>query len=113
MIATHDTYLLTVRVLNMTLAAVAAWANFRTAHRVPRRAAQRAVVGTLSAIYVCAYAWLIIFDNQVAWSRVMQGVSLTAWVTVWIWPPLLTVKISDEINAAIRAKLELERERDG
>lgn len=53
------------------------WSRMRTT---------RAMISAYSALYVIAYAWLLIFQDQVAWSHVMRGVSMVAWPLVWIGP---------------------------
>lgn len=68
----------------------------RTAH---------AAIAAVSGIYVVGYLWLLSGDvTGEAWSSVFRGISLVAWVVVWIIPALLSVKFSRELHRAIEER---------
>lgn len=76
-------------VVNAVAAAVAFGTNIvyaaRTAHRAGRLL--HAAIAVLAAIYSVSYVVLVSTDLQVVtWSSAMRGVSLLAWLIVWIGP---------------------------
>lgn len=65
------------------------WREFRWIHRT---------IGILAAAYGVGYlAVLFGFMDRLAWSRFFTGVSLFAWVIVWIYPPILARRVARDI----------------
>lgn len=51
--------------------------------------------GLLATIYMVAYVWLFFHPTRrLEWSRLMIGVSLTAWTLVWIYPAWQTLRLT-------------------
>lgn len=47
----------------------------------------RRAVASLAFLYVGAYTWLLFNpEHRLGWSHVMAGVSIPAWIIVWIVP---------------------------
>ena len=75
--------------------------RFRTAH---------AAIATVSAMYVVLYLWLLGWLPGVAapevpvWSSVGRGISLVAWMVVWICPACMSIRATRELHAAIRER---------
>lgn len=64
-------------------------------------------IAVLAAGYVTAYVILLATDVAVAhWSSVMRGVSLVAWVVVWVGPAWL--RLRSNIPARFAAAVERE-----
>ena len=81
------------------LAAVASGVNVWAALRGPvaLRPMNAARAG-LAAVYTAAYIWLLINpDKRLAWSHTMTGVSLAAWVLVWITPAAIAIRLQRDI----------------
>jgi biotin transporter BioY len=80
-----------VVVLNALLAATAAVTNARTVignSEAMQRV--RASIAAIAAVYVVGYGWLALYpETIVTWSKTMRGVSLIAWVVVWIVPAVV------------------------
>ena len=63
--------------------------EFRWLHRT---------IGILAAGYAAGYALVLTGTiSRYHWSRFFVGVSLLAWILVWIYPPILSRKLSREI----------------
>lgn len=75
--------------------------RFRTVH---------AAIATVSVMYVVLYLWLLgwlpgVPGPEVAvWSSVGRGISLVAWVVVWICPACMSIRATRELHAAIRER---------
>ncbi len=70
--------------------------RFRTVH---------AAIATISVLYVAGYVWLLFGNVDPArWSSVLRGVSLVAWVVVWICPACMSIRATRELHAAIRVR---------
>ena len=66
-----------------------AWVEFRWVHRT---------IGLLAAFYCVGYlAVLTGVVDRLEWSRFFAGVSMFAWLIVWVYPPLLARRISHKI----------------
>lgn len=82
---------------NAALVTVALVACLYAYHRGnPRERWLRAAQIVTCAVYVISYLYLTLdyLERVVAWSRVMRGVSLVAWIVVWIAPPILDVQLT-------------------
>lgn len=72
----------------------------------------RIVHGAIAALavgYVCSYVLLLATDVAVKdWSSVMRGVSLVAWMVVWVGPAYLRLRsnIPDRFAAEVQRRLE-------
>ena len=72
----------------------------------------RIVHGAIAALalgYVCSYVLLLATDVAVKdWSSVMRGVSLIAWLVVWIGPAFLRLRsnIPEKFAAEVARQLE-------
>ncbi len=100
-----------IAVLNLLLVGVSVvfnwWAarsglfRFRTVH---------AAIAAVSAMYVVLYLWLLGWLSPIGlsaplvpvWSSVGRGISLVAWVVVWICPACMSMRATRELHAAIR-----------
>jgi hypothetical protein len=75
--------------------------RFRTAH---------AAIAAVSAMYVVLYLWLLGWLSPIGlsaplvpvWSSVGRGISLVAWIVVWICPACMSIRATRELHAAIR-----------
>jgi hypothetical protein len=71
-----------------------------------------AAIATVCIIYVFGYVWLLgwlgVFGldapSAEAWSSVFRGISLVAWVAVWIAPAAVSVHLSRELLRAIEQR---------
>jgi hypothetical protein len=59
------------------------------------------MVAWVAGLYVVAYGWLLIHQDVVLWSRVMRGVALVVWPTVWCIPAIVSVVATRKIIARI------------
>lgn len=72
----------------------------------------RIVHGAIAALalgYVCSYVALLASDVAVKdWSSVMRGVSLVAWLVVWIGPAWLRLRsnLPDRFAAEVQRRIE-------
>jgi|CXWK01.1.fsa_nt_gi hypothetical protein len=88
---------------NLFLVIVALLVNvYAFIHANPQRRPIYAPTMVLCAVYIGSYLVLLgdFPERILEWSRIMRGVSLVAWVTVWIIPPLFDVKVHQERKAA-------------
>ena len=54
-----------------------------------------AMRGLLATIYAVAYVWLLFHPaRRLEWSRAMTGVSVTAWLLVWVYPAWQTLRLA-------------------
>ena len=66
-----------------------AWNEFRWVHRT---------IGILAAAYSVGYLSVLLgYVDRLTWSRLFIGVSLFAWMVVWIYPPILARRVANEI----------------
>jgi hypothetical protein len=102
-----------VAILNLGCVVVSVVANwwaarsglfrFRTVH---------AAIATVSALYVVLYLWLLGWLSPIGlsaplvpvWSSVGRGISLVAWIVVWICPACMSIRATRELHAAIRER---------
>lgn len=89
-----------VTFLNMLGATCAVAANAWAARRgLVRLRPLRWAIVAYSCVYVVAYAWLVVHDDVLAWSKVMRGVSIVSWPLVWCAPAIIGVR---EVRAIAR-----------
>jgi len=96
---------LTVIVVNLALAALAAalaaWSAFRG--MIVFRPLH-AAVSMLAVIYCVSYVWLLSnyggTEPVATWSKVMRGVSIAAWPTVWMAQSVISVRIHRAVQHA-------------
>jgi hypothetical protein len=66
-----------------------------------------AAIATISVLYVAGYLWLLFGNVDPArWSSTLRGLSLVAWVVVWIMPAVLSIRTTRELHTAIRKRQE-------
>ncbi len=95
---------MTVIVIDMVLAAIAATVNFRVATRVPVHRVLHIIVGVLAAGYVVAYGWLLMNPHQrLIWSQFMSGVSIIVWPMVWTAPAVATWRERRQLSSFLKA----------
>ncbi len=80
--------------ITVVLAAIAVGVNLSAARHGPYPLrAMAAARSALACFYVAGYIWLLAHqERRVTWSKMMTGVSLVAWVVVWILPALVATK---------------------
>lgn len=65
------------------------WLQFRWVHRI---------IGLLAGAYAVGYLSVLFgVVDRLTWSRFFTGVSLFAWVIVWIYPPILARRVAHDI----------------
>lgn len=75
-----------------------AWIEFRWVHRT---------IGLLALFYSLGYvAVLSGVVDRLVWSRFFAGVSMFAWIIVWVYPPVLARRISHKILARTNTILD-------
>jgi hypothetical protein len=95
---------MTVIVIDMVLAAVAATVNFRVATRVPAHRMLHIIVGALAVGYVVAYGWLLMNPHlQLIWSQFMSGASIIVWPIVWTAPAVATWRERRQLTSFLKA----------
>lgn len=85
-----------IAIITGSLAFVSAVANYWLGYRrgIPGLRSWHYATSVLSAFYVVGYVWLLTTADSVdVWSSRMRGLSLLVWVTVWIAPAVLSVRI--------------------
>lgn len=76
--------------------------RFRTVH---------AAIATIALLYVAGYLWLLFGNVDPArWSSTLRGLSMVAWVVVWLLPAAMSVRMNRELHTAIRDRLSDDRE---
>ncbi len=84
-----DGFDLTIVILNMVGAIAALVCNLYAAISGPIRLRPiRIGITFYAGIFALAYAWLAVFEDVTAWSRVMRGVALGTWPMVWCGPAI-------------------------
>jgi hypothetical protein len=69
-----------------------------------------AAITTVSLLYVGGYLWLLFGNVDPArWSSVFRGISLVAWVVVWVVPAVVSVRMSGELHAAIKDRQQADK----
>lgn len=64
-----------------------------------------AAIGTISVLYVAGYLWLLFGNVDPArWSSTLRGLSLVAWLVVWILPAAISIRATRELHEAIRRR---------
>ena len=72
--------------------------EFRWVHRT---------IGILALFYGAGYAAVLTGQvDRLVWSRFFTGVSLFAWLIVWIYPPVLARRIAKSIISQTAAQLD-------
>ena len=100
-----DAWVIALNLVGVTVSVVVNWWAGR--HGLFRFRPVHSTVAALSLLYVAGYAWLLLTDVEVArWSSVLRGLSLLAWVVVWIAPAVVSLRASKELHAAIRQRQE-------
>ena len=103
--------------LNAAFAFVACAANVRAAARCSTvwTRAMHATIAALAAGYVASYVALELGDlDPAAWSSLMRGVSLVAWLSVWTVPALKRTReeaLVERFAATLRDELAERRKR--
>lgn len=100
-----DEWVATLSLVGALVSVVANWwaarsglFRFRTVH---------AAIATISVLYVAGYVWLLFGNVDPArWSSTLRGLSLVAWVVVWICPACMSIKATRELHAAIERRQE-------
>lgn len=102
-----------VAVLNLACVVVSVVMNWWAARSgLFRFRSVHAAIAAVSMMYVVLYLWLLGWVPGVAapevpvWSSVGRGISLVAWVVVWICPACMSVRATRELHAAIAARQE-------
>lgn len=98
-----DEWVAAVSMLGAVVSVVVNWwaarsglLRFRTVH---------AAIATISVLYVAGYVWLLFGNVDPArWSSTLRGLSIVAWVVVWICPACMSIKATRELHAAIRER---------
>lgn len=100
-----------VVVLNLVCVVVAVVVNWWAARSgLFRLRTIHAAIATVAGLYVAGYLWLLgllpLIDapDPARWSSVLRGLSLVAWVVVWIMPAVLSIRTTSELHAAIRER---------
>lgn len=98
-------------VVNGALAAVAATANYVEAREGPRQwRAMRVATTVLAALYVVGYAVALAPGvDRAEWSRTMVMLGPSAWVAVWVWPPLRARQLRHRTSIDGIDNIDLER----
>jgi len=100
------TFAMWVIAVTVCLAATAAVLNFFAALHGPL--ALRVMCGmraVIAGLYVPAYVWLLWNPTKRAvWSETVAGLSLIAWIVVWIMPAVLALRM-EQRAAAVAEKL--------
>ena len=98
-----------IAVLNLCCVVVSVVVNWWAARSgLFRFRVVHAAIAAVSAMYVAGYLWLLGWLPGVAgpevmvWSSVFRGISLVAWVVVWICPACMSIRATRELHAAIR-----------
>lgn len=95
--------------INAAGALAAVVVNLVAAGRGGLTALRRLHVATavLAAIYVAGYAWVLFGEPGIEqWSSVMRGVSIAAWVIVWVGPGVVSIRLNRRLHSAVQARLE-------
>ena len=95
-----DTVIAWFNMLMVTVSVVVNWSAYRRG--VPGLRAAHLAVSVISVFYVLGYVWLLTFAHDVAnWSSAMRGLSLIAWVVVWIMPAVLSTRMWGKMKRAV------------
>jgi hypothetical protein len=80
---------LVASVVRLRESRMGAWNEFRWVHRT---------IGVLAASYSVGYLSVLFgYVDRLTWSRFFVGVSVFAWMVVWIYPPILARRVAKEI----------------
>ena len=83
--------------------AVNIWAGY---HGIPRFRKSHFLICGIAGLYALFYLYLIVFEPPyLEWSFPLRGVSLLAWVIVWIAPAIISVKSWQEVEERLQEKL--------
>jgi hypothetical protein len=100
-----------VVVLNLVCVAVAVAVNWWAARSgLLRLRTIHAAIAAIAGVYVAGYLWLLglipFLDapDPARWSSVLRGLSLVAWVVVWVAPAVLSIRTTRELHTAIRER---------
>lgn len=87
--------------LSMVLAFAAAWVRVREGSVGMFREFRwlHKAVGVLALCYGVGYAAVLTGTvDRLTWSKFFSGVSMFAWILVWIYPPILSRRIAKEVG---------------
>lgn len=100
-----DEWVALLSLLGAVISVVANWWAARSG--LFRFRAVHAAIAAISLLYVTGYLWLLFGDVDPArWSSTLRGLSLVAWVVVWICPACMSIRVTREMHAAIRDRQE-------
>jgi len=95
-----DTVIAWFNVLMVTVSVVVNWSAYRRG--VPGLRVVHLAVSVISVFYVMGYVGLLTFVHDVAnWSSAMRGLSIIAWVGVWIMPAVLSTRMWGKMKSAV------------
>lgn len=89
--------------LNVTMVTASIIVNWYAFYKgIPGLRMVHAAIAMLSTFYVLGYIWLLSFVHDVStWSSAMRGLSVLAWLIVWIAPALQSIKIWRNMRTAV------------
>lgn len=89
--------------LNVTMVTASIIVNWYAFYKgIPGLRMVHAATAVLSTFYVLGYIWLLSFVHDVStWSSAMRGLSVLAWLIVWIAPALQSIKIWRNMRTAV------------
>lgn len=93
--------------ISVVLATVSVLVNCSAFHHgVPGLRIVHLAIGLLSMFYVIGYVWLLTFVHDVeTWSSAMRGLSLIAWLIVWVFPALTSVRLWRSMRSAVMSEV--------
>lgn len=97
---------------NLLTACFAFWFN-RKAYKsgIPQLRKSAFLTAWLAVLYVAAYLFLILTNADFfAWSGLIRGISIVAWIIVWIQPARVSVKVWKAYPTDIRDEMRLTEE---
>lgn len=97
-----------VAVMSLAGATTSVIVNWRAAHAgLFRFRTIHAAIGAVSVLYVAGYLWLLFGNVDPArWSSTLRGLSLVAWLVVWILPAVISTRATRELHDAIKRRQE-------